>query len=348
MTERKYRFQRPRDHEQRVEAVYEELSLSPLEENGRNRPMETMKDHLVGILAQLKQTEFQRKIDEESRSYDVTWAQGMLAVLAIGCLCINILGTTGGDDWLDQHLFSIRLWGVCFAAIFLGVSIERTSFFRVLWSFGVTKLVTSVALSALIVFSTGKASGALNALFPVDASALPFTRAIVAGIFAFKYAYPLMGVVGIFAVVHGIHAAVWIKRRLTGQEEYGSTPLMSMAFLVLSLVVFGYVSRWMSRDFSEDAMPSKVYRLAHLLDFNAKYECVNLPKGRSVVFVGSDHTKVLFDGGSVETNDIETFVDVEKSRDIVIPERFYVVACEVPRMESAINLEKSVPMLQNN
>ena len=326
MSERKYRYEIPRTHEQRMEAVYEELSSSPIE-NGHSRPTETLKDHVVALLSELRAARFQRKNDKDDRSDEIDWAQGALAVLAMGLLGVDLFGTPRNDDWLSQHLFAIRLWGVGFATIFLGVSIERTSFFRVLWSFGLTKLVASIALSGLVIFSTGKASGLVNSVFPVDASALPFTRAMVAGILAIKYAYPLMMVVGLFSLLHLVSTAVWVKKKLDG--DYSEPPLMSMAFLVLSLTVFAYLFQWKRQDFSEEAMPAKVYRLAHLLDFNAKHECSNLADGQRVVFLGPEHSRVLVDEGYAQTDEIESFVNVEKSGEVIVPTRFAVMACDL-------------------
>lgn len=188
MSERKYKYEKPRNQEQHVEAMYEELSLTP-RQNSRSGPAETLKDYVAALLEQLKHAEFRRRIDLEAASFKVTRAQGYLAALAMIFLSLNSLGGRSDGQWLDQYIFAIRLWGVAFAAVFVGVSIERSSFFSGLWSFGVTKLIASLAVSGLIIFSTGKAAGLVNAVFPVDASALPYTRAIVAGVLVFKYSY---------------------------------------------------------------------------------------------------------------------------------------------------------------
>jgi hypothetical protein len=166
-------------------------------------------------------------------------------------------------------------------------------------------------------------------VFPVDASALPYTRAIVTGVLAFKYSYPLLGVVGLFALFHALNAAAWIKKKLTGKGAYENIPLMSIAFLILSLAILVYFTRWVNKDFSDQAWPAKIYRLAHLLDFNSKYECTNLPKGLSVVFLGPNHARVLVDTSSAQTSDVKSFVDAGLSSQISMPQRFYVLPCDI-------------------
>lgn len=326
MTERKYRFKRPSDGEERLEAIYEELSLSP-EQNG-HKPRETTKDYLKAILVHEQEIEHARKRDKECKSDDLNWALGALALLSIIFLFNGAAGS-GDWAWLDNNRFAIWLWGIAFAALFLGIIIERTSFFKSLWAFGFTKLVASVALSALIVFSTGKASSIINSVFSVDASALPFTRAIIAGLLVFQYSYPLLLVVILFAIFHALNAADWIKKQFSDQRSYQAPPLQSAAFLVLALVILIFSQKWISTDFSEEVWPKKAYRLAHVLDFNTKHDCKNLRKDLSVVFLGPDHARVLVDTSTAQTNDIESFVDARKSDEVLIPEKFYLMPCDL-------------------
>jgi hypothetical protein len=332
MSGRKYRYAKPRDPKQCVEAMYEELSFSP-RELIRDQPTETLKDYVAALLGELKKAGSKRECEKEQENYSVSWALGALAVVGLVFL-ITGFSKDGDWEWLNQHRFAVKLWGVAFAAVFVGVSIERSSYFKSLWAFGITKVIASLAVSALVVFSTGKAGSLINAVFPIDASALPFTRAIVAGLLAFKYAYPLLAVVTLFALLHALNAANWVKQKVTGEGTYEMPPLQSFAFLVLALVVLSFFTRWVNRDFSDAAWPVKVYRLAHTFDFNSKYECTNLRKGLSVVFLGPDHTRVLADVSAVQTDDLESFVDAGLSGQVSVPPQFYVLPCEVPVPES--------------
>ncbi|MEK6354962.1 MAG: hypothetical protein V4796_15770 [Burkholderia cenocepacia] len=154
MTERKYRFDRPRNPRQHLEALYEELSFSEREYRD-SRPTETLKDHVAELLREARRAKQQRENEKEAEERDKSWAVGAVAVLAVVLL---LVGMSRQGSWLDEYLFSIRLWATGFAAVFLGVSIERSSFFTRLWAYGFTKLTASIAVSALVVFSTGKAS----------------------------------------------------------------------------------------------------------------------------------------------------------------------------------------------
>jgi hypothetical protein len=325
MGERKYQFRKPSGPDQHLEALYEELSLSP--KRGDYRPVETVKDKVDALLDHAKTVRRERKQEKESDSYAVTWAIGALAFVSLIFLFNGYAGS-GDWEWLNNHRFAIRLWGIVFAAVVVGVSIEQSSFFKSLWAFGFTKLVASIAASAVIVFSTGKASSLINAVFSVDASALPFTRAIVTGLLVFQYAYPLLLVVVFFAILHALKAADWISVKFFGKGTYESPPLQSMLFLVLSIVILAFSARWTNADFSDAVWPQKIYRLAHILDFNSQHECKNLPKDISVVFLGPEQARVLVDISSPNTDDMESFVDGTRSGLISVPKKFQVLPCE--------------------
>lgn len=326
MSERKYQFHNPSTPDEHLEAIYEEMSLSPNEKD--RRPTQTLKDHVVELLKHAKAVESKRESADSYRSYSINWALGALALLA--CLFLwHGLTKADNDNWLSQHHFAIRLWGIAFAAVFLGVSIERSAFFKSLWQFGFTKIVASIALSSLIIFSTGKASSLINVVFPVDASALPLTRTILTGLLAFQYLTPLLGIVALFAVFHAVNAAGWIRAKWSRKNTYDNPPLQSVAFLLLSIAVLLFATRWVHDDFSDEAWPEKIYRLAHTLDFNSKYECKNLPKGLSVVFLGPNQARVLVDTRSAQTNDLESFIDRKLSSKIEVSKQFYVLPCEL-------------------
>lgn len=327
MTERKYRYKKPQGSDEHLEAIYEELSLSPAK-NDRYRPTETLKDRIDALLDHARRAESRRKDEKEEESSSVDWALGALGVLSLIFLFNGVLGS-GNWNWLDNHRFAIRLWGIAFAALFVGLSIERSSFFKSLWTFGFTKLVASVAVSALIVFSTGKASSLINGVFLIDASALPYTRAVVAGLLAFQYSYPLLMVVAVFAVVHALNAVTWIRSRTSENYKYEGPPLQSMLFLGLSLVVLFVLTKWDSADFSDEAWPPKIYRLAHILDFDSKYQCSNIKNGFSVVFLGPDQSRVMVDVGNAQTDNLESFVDGNISSQVAVPQQFYILPCEL-------------------
>ncbi len=310
-----------------MEAIYEELSLSP-QKDDRYQPTDTLKDRVGALLDHAKHMERRRRDEQEGESSSINWALGAVGVLSFIFL-FNGMAGSGDWDWLANHRFSVRLWGIAFAALFVGLSIERSSFFKCLWRFGFTKLVASVAISALFVFSTGKASSLINNVFPVDASAFPYTRAFVAGLLAFQYSYPLLIVVAIFALIHALNVVTWIRSRNDENYKYEGPPLHSMLFLGLSLAVLIVLTQWDNKDFSDEAWPPKIYRLAHVLDFDSNYQCSNIKSGYSVIFLGADQSRVLVDSGNAKTDSLESFVAGRISSQVTVPQRFYILQCQL-------------------
>lgn len=339
MEDRKYKMRSPRGQEEHLEAIYEELTRSPQENVFRNT--RTVKDQLAAILDHVQNVERQRKNEKQQESYAVTWAMGILGIASIIFL-INGLSDPGDWNWLNEHRFAIRLWGIGLAAVFVGVSIERSSFIKSLWAFGFTKLIASVAVSALVVFSTGKASSLINAVFSLDASAFPLTRAIVAALLVFQYSYPLLTVVALFAFFHTFHLVGWISDKFLGKDSYTAPPVHSFVFPILALLLLLFSTKWVNTDFSDDVWPAKVYRLAHLLDFNSKYGCANLPKDVSVIFIGPEQANVLVDTNKVQTDNMESFVDGQASQ-ISIPKKFDRLPC-VPAAPQSARMLAPTPM----
>ncbi|MGN4964741.1 hypothetical protein [Aeromonas dhakensis] len=326
MIERKFKYQKPKSTEERVEAIYEELCSSSSSNNNK-KTVETLKEHVVALLTHSKDIEWRKKRDREEDSNSIQSALFTLAFIAIVFLWNGWWNDSTDWEWLNNHQFALRLWGTAFAAVYIGVSIERSSLFKRLWSFGFTKLVASIAVSALIVFSTGKSSSLINAVFGVDASVFPFTRAFIAGMLAFQYSSPLLVVVGFFAVLHAFDVAGYIKSKISSDYVYVLPPWQSLLFLVFAIIVLLASWRWINSDFSESAFPAKIYRLAHVLDFNQRHSCINIKEGVSVVFVGSDQSKVLVDMSRVQTEDIESFVNNGISGNVAIPNNFLYLPC---------------------
>lgn len=326
MKKRKFEFEPPKNTDELIEAIYEELCITP--KAGNTKQVETLKDYVTELLAQSKYVERERKYAKDSESFSISFALGTFAVVSLVFL-LSGWSDSRDFEWLNNHRFAVRLWGVAFAAVFIGVSIERSSLFKRLWSFGFTKVVASVAVSALLVFCTGKASSLINSVFGVDASVFPLTRAYLTGLLAFQFSSPLLIVVALFALFHAFDVVGYLKSKFKEDCLYDLPPWNSFAFLILAIVLLIFSWQWINRDFSAPALPRKTYRLAHLLDFNSRHSCINIKDGVSVVFVGSDHSKVLVDTSNVQTEDIESFVNRTISDNVEIPERFYFLPCQV-------------------
>jgi cation transport ATPase len=325
MIEKKFKYQPPKNTDERIEAIYDELSSTS--NNNPNKSIETLKDHLVALLAHSKHVEWKRERKSDDDNLSTRFSLLFLAVLSILLLWLS-WSNSQDWEWLTSHNFALGLWGVAFALIFVGVSIERSSFFEHLWKYGFTKIVTSVSFSGLVIFSTGKASSLINSIFGVDSSAFPFTRVFTTGLLVFQYVSPVMFIVVLFALAHALQLISYIKLSISSGSRYESPPWDAIAFLLLAIVVLLFSWKWINRDFSESKYSAKIYRLAHLLDFNSKHLCTNIKEGISVVFVGSDHSKVLVDLNSVQTHDIKSFVEGDQSNEFSAQTRFYYLPCQ--------------------
>jgi hypothetical protein len=325
MLEKKFKYQTPKNAEERIEAIYDELSST--NNNNSNRKIESLKDYVVALLNHSQHAERKREQRIDDGYFSIQLSLYSLAALSLGLLWFSS-GNYQDWQWLANHTFSLGLWGIVFAVIFVGVSIERSSFFEHLWKYSFTKIVSSVAFSALVVFSTGKASSLINAIFGVDSSAFPFARAFTAGLLVFQYLSPAMFIVAIFALVHAVSVFGYVKLKLSAGYVHENPPWHAIVFLLLAIVVLWFSWKWINRDFSESKYPAKIYRLAHLLDFNSKHLCANIAENANVVFVGSDHSKVLVDLNIVQTNDIKAFIEGDVSDGLVDRRRLAYLPCQ--------------------
>lgn len=323
----RFKYKRPQTSEERIEAIYEALSDSPQKESaGIYRP--TLKDSIAELLERARKWEIERAVAAKRITNEQNWALGGLAFLALVFLT-NGWGSSRDFEWLNENRFAIRLWGSAFAAVYIGVSIERTSFFRSLWSFGFTKLAASIAFSALLVFSTGKASSLINNVYGVDAAALPFTRAFMAGFVAFNYLSVVLIVVAILALLQAVNV-IGAVQSWWNKEVYVKAPWGPIIFILIAIFFLFASFKWLNTDFTDDALPAKAYRLAHVLDFNAKHHCINLPQGAAVVFIGPEQDRVLVDANPITTRNIESFVNRQLSDDVPLSlsKQFYLLPCE--------------------
>lgn len=320
MSENKFKYQRPENTKEHIEAIYEEFRSTPSDKGDERK--RTLKDLVSNLLDHAKKIESTKDRDKKSDDYSIQFSLYALAFIAVIFLW-NGSGEPSEWEWINTHRFALKLWGIAFASVFIGVSIERSSLFKRLWSFGFTKIVASVAISALLIFSTGKASSLINNVFGIDASAFPLTRTYITGLLAFQYSSPVLIVVVFFAIIHALDIIGYIRSR----QDYEFPPLNSIVFLLLATVVLFFSWKWIYHDFTDNEYPTKIYRLAHILDFNSRHSCTNIPQGVSVVFIGSNQSKVLVDTANIQTENIESFVDPKISGRINLPEKYYLLPC---------------------
>ncbi|MBB7766915.1 hypothetical protein HEL82_014855 [Escherichia coli] len=245
--------------------------------------------------------ELKKRQDESEKSYALI----VIGILALICLALGI-AKTDSDDWFSQWQFTCILLSIIFSTLWLGVFIERTLIFKVLWNSIITKCITSIAISGLIIFCTAKSSALLNSVFGIDSSSFPYTRSFLTGFLFLKYINPiLLFILATFFLIHIIKIISFLFK----YEAFDLPPVSSFATVLFSFLIFIFILSWQNSYFSEENLPVKTYALAHLLDFNINHHCINLSADKvNVIFIGSSQDKVLIDDYDMHINSIESFL----------------------------------------
>ncbi len=326
----KYQFKSPRNAREQIESMSMELRSG--HSHGR-RPLAymTVKDLLAELVALHRGARFDRELDEAATRRGHALA---LSLFASFCLLLIFLGSdtrTSDLELLNDNRFFLRTLGIGLAAVFIGVVIERTEAFGMVWQHKIAKLLASLALSALVIYSAGKASSIINGVFRIDASALPYARALLAGWIAFaQVAKPALLLVALFASSHLLFVLGWLKVTFWPADKDASQPAfpwLSAWIAVLSIIVITNVYHWLFTSLDDRQQPTKVYQMARMLDFNARHACVNVPAGANVVFIGPDQSKVLVDASAEPVLTFKDFIGRPASEWERPANHFPVVEC---------------------
>jgi hypothetical protein len=323
----KYAYHAPKSKDEFIESVALELRHSGERPNQWPR---TVKDLLADLLDLAKAVNFKLENAGHQKRLAEVYALYLLAGLC-GLLLWHGSGIAKSDvTWLEENRFTLRAWGLGLAVVFLGVNIERSNFFATVWRHSIAKFAASIALSALVVYSTASASSLINGVFSVDAAALPFTRALLAGWIAFVHiARPLTLVVGLFALAQGLALVAYCKDKFAPDERTRTPdfPWHSLGVLVLSIAVMSSLHTWLNKSLSVEQLPMKIFQMARVLDFNARHNCSNLDSRAAVIFIGPDQGKVLVDSSWSALPDLEQFISQPATESDAPPKRFQVVPC---------------------
>lgn len=291
--------------EARLEGIHHELSGS--ESDMSYNRQKSLKYHVRGINQGLNEWLRAQSRQQEQRSQNLRIALGLLGFIG---LMLAITRAAGSDiEWVREHTLAFRLWGVALCTMFVGVSLERSAFVKSLWDFTVTKLIVSIALSCVIIYARGKAAGYINAVFHVDASALPITLVYMTGLMVFKLLLPFVfAITTTLFVVHVFAAIGWLKDKITGKQDE-LPPLYSLLSIFVSGVILFYGWNWSNGQLSDSRVPEKVYLMAHALDFNQSHDCANIDANKPVVFLGNAQESVLVAPYKLENIDFVTVFD---------------------------------------
>lgn len=95
----------------------------------------------------------------------------------------------------------------------------------------------------------------------------------------------------------------------------------------------GFYWGWGGTRLSDERLPEVAYKLAHILDFNNRHLCANIPSADAVVFIGSSQNVVLIDPHPVSIDSVQAFFE----QDLSIPPAFERQACALPSAHSALH-----------
>lgn len=306
--------------ERDISSIRQELTGSELDLSRQTN--RSLKYYVRGIHKDLTIWKSTRKDEREASQYNLSIALYLIGLIGV---LLAIIRSAGSDiDWVREHTLSFRLWGVALCAIFVGVSLERSSLVSSLWRFTVTKVLLSIVLSGLVIYARGQAGIHVNAVFHVDASALPITLLFTTGLMVFKLILPFIIVVAaIMFLVNLFFMAAWFKNKFSGGNS--ELPLLQPVLCVLvSSVLLYHGWLWPSEQLSDTRVSEKIYLLAHALDFNDSHQCANVPADRPVVFLGNAQDAVLVAPYQLEDFDFATFFEAS----VNVLHQFMRMRCE--------------------
>ncbi|MDC0612005.1 hypothetical protein OAP63_14830 [Vibrio sp.] len=285
----------------------------------------SLKSHVHNIGQKISKYLSRQEELQSKEQYDISWALGILSFVAI-CLLTNGTWSEPDFDWVRDNQLSLKLWGVALSAIYIGSSIEKSSFFKSLWKFSSTKIIVSISFSGVVLYSTGKAAGVINGVFGVDATAFPITYTFTTAIIVFNIVAPFLFFISLGAILHLINAIEWIRSKWK-DKVYDLPPYHSFVFPILACVLMYNGWAWSRNELGEHELPSKVYMIAHALDFNSNHECSNLKNGVPVVFLGPTQNDILVDAYQITDMDFGSFFQAK----IDVPKQFYRMECSMPK-----------------
>jgi hypothetical protein len=224
-------------------------------------------------------------------------------------------------DWFKPYWMPTFWLGIASFLTFIALSIEVA--FKDYWKYGALKLAGALVFSMLVLSANALAASDINGVFGIDASALPYTFAVIT---AAEFVVILKPVFILLCVLGGLMLLV----RLTEWHTNGSPRYVATLFAIGGLIGGGYPWFVINQYLNDEELPLKIYTVAHRLDFGKKYNCTNLKPGHSVVFLGPSQSRVLVDVRVELSDDPRDYIYmIKKSSPITVPNNFVIAGCAV-------------------
>jgi hypothetical protein len=334
----KFRFSKPKNSDETLSAIYEELSVMPRNQRFSN-PEQTIKGSLEAIRNHLETQSFKRELRKEGKENSEAVSLGIVGFLGLLLAFVAANGRGDGEWWRTNSYFFFLL-GAALTVIFVTVSMEKSLPVARMLKSNSVKILCAFIFSAVLIVASAEASGLLNSIFGIDGGNFPYTRALLSAVFFLKMCTPILYVLGIFSVIHAM--VIWAAAR--SGENIESFPWNSIMFVLSSLIVAG-LFWWITHGaFGEEKIRQKAYKMAHHLDFSAAAYCVNRSDDEeddpekikeSYLFFGQDQNKVLIDAKLDIKESFEEFLKgTSVFGTVSIPKKYKILPCS-PGLEAS-------------
>lgn len=314
---RDFEYKKPSTYKEYIKSMYEELAFSTKNELNESK-VDTLRDQVEKISFEILKIRmyFDNKEETTKQSEDASH----ITVGILGPL-LMIIASNAGDtiSYLKDNQAIIFLFGLVLSTAFVFLSIEKSSIIKNLWKYWTIKFFASSLFALMIINCRSSAAAIINGIFGVDASLFPFTLSIMTGIMLIKSLFPIFIAMAISSLFHALTIYLNFKN-----NDHKLKPWL---FFICTLFSGLYTSITLSKNFNDENLRIKSYKLAHHFDFSPRTYCSN-NKNISVIFLGQQNNRYLVDEKININEDAKDFIQ-DKALDptFKIPDSFLVETC---------------------
>ena len=233
----------------------------------------------------------------------INYLSAILAGLGFLCLLIGIKFPSATIAYGALFFFFLSIFIQLDTA--LNSVIENTFF---------TKLFTYPLIFFLFIYSSGQASSIINGIFGIDSSSFYFTKIILSSFIFIKTLTPFIIIVCALLSLWNFYYYSTEKEKDKEKEDiYDAIKWSNIASLIIVSPVF--IIFYYSHLKDEDALKTRAYVLAHVLDFNGTSKCKNISltdnyenKELRFIYFTPDYSLVLVDEiNKIDLEDLQLF-----------------------------------------
>lgn len=239
----------------------------------------------------------------------------LIALSSLSAAFALLAWALDGFGWSEGGLIrALVLIGAAFGAVVLATLVHRL-LNRHLASFKAARLL-GVGGAAVVTFAAhGRAVGEVNAIFQIDASALPHATAAASAMTIGTWLFWTVLVPVTFA------SGAWFVR-CCAIRLYGDATIAG-AILVAGAAWCGLIGHQAAPD---QRRQSNLYQIALAMDFNKRSHCLGVPHdSEGVVFIGPDQRRAIVAPRRVEISSRGRFSSLVPQ--LQVPPSFPIVEC---------------------